>query len=238
MALAAFVLFVVLTGVGGPHGPARHSASEAAGHPIPAGLLVLLAVLAIAAVALNWRAPWNWLGRLAWPHIAIPAAARRPALVTHVASSVGSLGAVAAFLALALAGLISEDSERVRGCYLAMEMIARFVILPLIIASLISGVVSSLASPWGIFQHYWVLVKLLLNILVLVVLLLQIDGISAMAAAASRAPVSDAALFGLRTSLLVHAAGGVVVLLIATVLGIYKPRGVTPYGTLKQARKA
>ncbi len=49
---------------------------------------------------------------------------RRFALTAHVTSSVGWLGAVGAFLALAVAGLTSQDTQMVRATYLAMELLA------------------------------------------------------------------------------------------------------------------
>ena len=45
---------------------------------------------------------------------------RKFALTAHVTTSVGWFGAVAGFLALALAGLTSQEAQVVRGAYLAM----------------------------------------------------------------------------------------------------------------------
>jgi hypothetical protein len=91
-------------------------------------------------------------------------------LTAHVTSSVGWLGAVAAFLALAVAGL-AGDAQMVRAAYLAMDLLARFVIVPLALASLLTGVVQSLGTPWGVLRHYWVVFKLLLTIVAVVLLL-------------------------------------------------------------------
>ena len=49
-------------------------------------------------------------------------AMRKFVLTAHITSSVGWLGAVAAFLALSIAGLTSPDTQRVRAAYLAMDM--------------------------------------------------------------------------------------------------------------------
>ena len=49
---------------------------------------------------------------------------RKFALTAHVTCSVGWLGAVAGFLALAVAGLTSQDAQMVRAAYLAMELTA------------------------------------------------------------------------------------------------------------------
>jgi hypothetical protein len=53
---------------------------------------------------------------------------RNFALTAHITFPVGRLGAVAAFLALAITGLTSRDPEMVRTVYAAMELAARFVI--------------------------------------------------------------------------------------------------------------
>src|SRR5258708_19779837 len=96
---------------------------------------------------------------------------RKFALTVHVTSSIGLLGSIAAFLALAAAGLINPDALMVRASYLAMAMIARFVIVPLAFASLLTGLIQSLGTPWGLFRPYWVLVNLLLTPLATALLL-------------------------------------------------------------------
>jgi hypothetical protein len=100
---------------------------------------------------------------------------RKVALTAHVTSSVGWLGAVATFLALALAGLISKDAQLVRAAYLMMELTGWFVLVPLSLASLLTGLVQALGTPWGLFRHYWVLFKLLITVLATVVLLLYMQ---------------------------------------------------------------
>ncbi|MGH6897166.1 MAG: hypothetical protein ACREJ5_11565 [Geminicoccaceae bacterium] len=159
---------------------------------------------------------------------------RKFALTAHVTSSVGFLGAVAGFLALAVAGLTSQDAQMVRAAYLAMELTTWSVIVPLSFASLLTGAVQSLGTPWGMIRHYWVLVKLVLTVLTTIVLLLQMDPIGYMARVAAETTLSSADLRGLRGSLATHAAGGLLVLLVTTTLSVYKPRGTTRYGWRKQ----
>jgi hypothetical protein len=163
---------------------------------------------------------------------------RKFALTAHVTSSVGTLGAVAGFLVLAIVGLTSTDSQMVRDAYSAMELTARYVIVPLVLASLITGLVQSLGTTWGLFRHYWVLAKLLLNVLVTIVLLLQMDGIGYVAAAAAETGLSSTDLVGLRRSILTHAVGGLLVLLVPVALSIYKPRGMTRYGWRKRHQRS
>jgi hypothetical protein len=92
------------------------------------------------------------------------------ALTTHVTSPVGWIGAVAAFLALAIAGVGSQDAQLVRSAYLAMHLITWFVIVPLSLAALSTGIVQSLGTTWGLFDHHRIVTKLLLPILATIIL--------------------------------------------------------------------
>ncbi|MBA3421213.1 MAG: hypothetical protein H0U12_04865 [Thermoleophilaceae bacterium] len=159
---------------------------------------------------------------------------RNLALTAHVTSSVGWFGAVAGFLALAVTGLTSQDAQMVRAAYLAMELTAWFVIVPLALASLVTGLVQSLGTTWGLFRHYWVLVKLVVTIFATIVLLMQTQPISYMAGVAAETTLSSADLREARISLVAHAGGGLVVLLVPAILSVYKPRGRTRYGRRKQ----
>ncbi|MCA1673807.1 MAG: DUF2269 domain-containing protein [Actinobacteria bacterium] len=162
----------------------------------------------------------------------MPLGLRKFVLAAHVTTSVGWLGAVAAYLALDVAAATSRDVLLVRAAYLAMELMARYVIVPLALASLVIGVLNALGTSWGLFRHYWVLTKLLLTVIATTVLLLQTETISYLAEVAA----SDADPRDLPGSLL-HSIGGLVVLLIVTVLSVYKPRGLTRYGWRKQRRQ-
>jgi hypothetical protein len=160
---------------------------------------------------------------------------RKVALTAHVTSSVGWLGAVATFLALALAGLISKDAQLVRAAYLMMELTGWFVLVPLSLASLLTGLVQALGTPWGLFRHYWVLFKLLITVLATVVLLLYMQTLTYLAVRAADVALSGGDLGALQTlSPVLHAGAGLLLLLVATTLAVYKPRGLTPYGWRKQ----
>jgi hypothetical protein len=160
---------------------------------------------------------------------------RKLALTVHVSCSVGWLGAAAAYLALAIAALTSQDPQLVRAAYLAMEPTARFALVPLAFASLLTGLIAALGSTWGLFRHYWVIFKLLLTVVATVVLIGNMATVTALAGMA--ADVDSPAPGGLRGQIL-HAGGGILVLLVTTVLGIYKPRGMTRYGRRRRLDKA
>jgi hypothetical protein len=157
---------------------------------------------------------------------------RKFALTAHVVSSVGWLGAVASFLALAIVGVTSEDAETVRGAYLVMEPAAWLILVPLAFASLLTGLVQALGSTWGLFRHYWVVFKLLINVAATAVLLTYMETFASMAGLAAS---QSADLDGVRNfSPVLHAALALLLLLVATTLAVFKPRGITPYGQRKQ----
>jgi uncharacterized membrane protein len=159
---------------------------------------------------------------------------RKSALTAHVISSVGWLGAVAGFLALAVAGLTSRDEQIVRAAYLAMDLTAWFVIVPLSFASPLTGLVQSLGTPWGLFRQYWVLLKLLMTIPSTALLLVHMQPINYVAGVATRKALSSADLHELRGQLVIEAGAALLVLLVATILSVYKPEGMTQYGWRKQ----
>jgi len=166
--------------------------------------------------------------------MAMPPRVRKLALTAHVTTSVGWLGAVAVFLALAVAGLTSRDTELVRAAYLVMGLTGWFVIVPLCLASLVTGVLSSLGTTWGLLRYYWVVAKLLITALSTLVLLVHMQPIGHIADVAARTELSSADLHGLRVQLVVQSGAALVVLLVATVLSVYKPQGRTKYGQRKQ----
>jgi hypothetical protein len=157
---------------------------------------------------------------------------RKFALTVHVTSSVGWLGAVVVFLALAVIGLTSQDAQTVRGAYLVMEPAAWFVLVPLAFASLLTGIVQSLGTTWGLFRHYWVLFKLLITVFATTVLLIYMGTFSFMASVAADPSADLGAVRNVSPGL--HAGLALLALLVATVLAVYKPHGVTPYGRRKE----
>ena len=159
---------------------------------------------------------------------------RKAMLTTHVVVSIAWAGALAVFLAHVIVSKISADDDIVRAAWLMMAITTWLVILPLSLASVVTGIVQALGTAWGLVRHYWVVIKMLLTIFCTGVLLLKLAPIDLLASAA-RAPNLPAAEFsGLTTSLLVHAIGGLVLLLTIAALGILKPAALTRYGERKR----
>lgn len=161
---------------------------------------------------------------------------RKLLLVLHVLTSVGFPGAVAGFLALAIVGALNADIGVERAVYIAMAVVTWDVIVPLAAASLVIGIVQSLGTPWGLFRYYWLIIKLVLTLIAVTVLMLQTSTINMLSDAALRGDLS--AMNAPRVAMILHGAGGLVVLIVATILSIYKPRGMTAYGARKIAASA
>jgi hypothetical protein len=155
-------------------------------------------------------------------------ALRRFTFTTHITFSIGWMGAVLAFLALAVIGFTSDDPLKVRGAYLLMAPAAWFVLVPLAHASLLSGIVLSLGTSWGLFRYYWVVLKLGITVFGTVILLIYMGTFRQMAEVAAD-PVLDVEVVR-NASPIVHAILALVLLLTATALSVYKPFGTIAYG--------
>ncbi|WP_328418593.1 hypothetical protein OG470_33110 [Micromonospora sp. NBC_00389] len=108
-------------------------------------------------------------------------------------------------------------------------------LLPLSLASLLTGLIQSLGTRWGLFRHYWLIAKLAMNLIAVGVLLLYMQTLAYLASAARGATSADD-LHRLRgLSPVVHGGAAVVLLLTALVLSVVKPRGLTGYGQGKIA---
>ena len=158
---------------------------------------------------------------------------RKLTLTAHVTASVSWFGAVAAFLSLAVTALVGRDAQTIRAAYVATEMITWSVIIPLAFATLVTGLVVSLGTPWGLFRHYWVRVKFMLTILATALLLLHTRPIRILAGVA-RATASFSDFRGLQIQLVGDAGGALLALLVNVTLSVYKPQGLTAYGRRKQ----
>jgi hypothetical protein len=115
-----------------------------------------------------------------------------------------------------------------------MAPAAWFVLVPLAHAALVSGIALSLGTPWGLFRHYWVALKLVITAFSTVILMIYMGTFRQMAGVAAD-PVIELGLVR-NPSPLLHAVLALVLLLTATVLAVYKPFGMTPYGIRQQMR--
>jgi hypothetical protein len=134
---------------------------------------------------------------------------RKLALITHVSVSVGWIGAVVAYLTLGLAAVTSDSTSTIRAAWIGMEITGWYAIVPLAVASMLTGLVMALGTRWGLFRHYWVIISFVLTVLSILVLALHMPDVSSLAATAQT-------------------------LVAIQVLNIYKPPGLTRYGWRKR----
>lgn len=162
---------------------------------------------------------------------------RKAALTTHVVASVGWLGAAAAFLALAVVAVRSPDASTVRALYVAMEVLGVVVLVPLSVASFLSGLLQSLGTSWGLLRHYWVVLKLAISVVSTVVLLLYTSTMRMLADAAQSPGLADDRALLPSTSPVLHSGVGLLLLVVAAALSVFKPKGLTRRGWRVQQRR-
>lgn len=155
---------------------------------------------------------------------------RKLAVTLHITFSVGWLGAVVPYLTLAIAGLTNHDSQIVRAAYISMELIGWFVIVPLSIVALSTGFFLSLRTRLGLFRHWWIVAKFLLTTGAAIILFQHMQSVSRMSRIAAETTLTAADFSAERIQLVVHAAGGLLVLIAATALSVFRPWGMTSYG--------
>lgn len=95
-----------------------------------------------------------------------------------------------------------------------------------------------MVTKWGLLQHYWVVIMLLMSIFATIVLVphMRPVGIAADEAAASTLTGDD--LSGLRLQLVADAIAAILLLLVAATLSVFEPPGRTRYGWRKLGRSA
>ena len=152
---------------------------------------------------------------------------RKVTLTLHVAVSVGWLGAVLAYLPFAIRSVSGVDPETARTIYGAMDTIGWGVIVPCAFGALVTGLIQSLGTSWGLFRHYWVLAKFVLTVGGITILLMHMPLVSRLTQAVQEGGIMTA---GIGKPLLVHATGGLVILGLAVILSVFKPWGLTAYG--------
>lgn len=156
---------------------------------------------------------------------------RKFALAAHLTFSIGWIGTVIVYLALGLTAVRSKDVNTIRAAWTAMEVVGWFVIVPIAVASLLTGLVMALGTKWGLFRYYWVVISFVLTVFATTVLLIHMPTVARTAAIAQQ---SEGATLEALGGDLEHPAIGLVILLVVQVLNIYKPSGLTRYGWRKQ----
>lgn len=151
---------------------------------------------------------------------------RRTVLIIHVAVSVGWMGAAAGYVALNVPVISGAGEPSQRAAYLMMPIVARYALVPLALATVVTGIALALGTRWGLLQHYWVSISLAVTIFAAAILILHLPAVDHLAAVAADPSSDVSALDGD----LLHSLGGLVVLAVPLVLNVVKPKGLTRRG--------
>lgn len=147
---------------------------------------------------------------------------RKWLLFTHVVASVGWIGVELSIVALGAVGLLSDDAAVVRGAQLSAGTLGEIFYLPASLITLVSGIVLSLGTKWGLVRYWWVAVKIAITIaLTLGGNLALVPKFAEGAELAARGEaIGDTAVM-----LVTAMSAGLTLLLIATLLSFFKPGG-------------
>lgn len=153
---------------------------------------------------------------------------RKVLLSVHVIASVGWLGADLCLLLLGIRALTSDDARTGQGAVLQMADIATWVTAPLAVLALLTGIVVSVTTPWGLFRHLWVTLSLGLTIvmtgLAVFVLVPLLRGYAhQVLAAPATARISD--VLGPAPELVIPPSVAFAALSFITVINVLKPWG-------------
>ena len=151
----------------------------------------------------------------------LAARSRKVLLTVHVSVAAGLIGADLALLTLAVSGWRGSEAVSV---YPAMNLVSTWVVAPLAVTALVTGVLQGLMSPYGLLRYWWVTLKLAITLvltgLVLFVVVPRLRGAadSALAEASEdfngAQPVVYVVIFSLAVAAIALMAG----------LAVYKPR--------------
>jgi hypothetical protein len=142
---------------------------------------------------------------------------RKLVLTAHVITAVGWLGVDLVLLTLGISALAGADPDLV---YPAQSLVGRVLFAPLSVLVWLIGVINAFFTPWGLFKHWWVQVKLLLTTLMLVLVLVALyPGLVEAGELRGALPRQD------QINMVVAPAVSSSLLIFATVLSTYKPWG-------------
>ncbi|MGH9380719.1 MAG: DUF2269 domain-containing protein [Thermoanaerobaculia bacterium] len=155
----------------------------------------------------------------------------------HVAATVSVLGATLVLLALAISGVRGADPRTV---YPATYLVEAWLVAPLAVLALGTGVLQAVLTPWGLLKYWWVAIKLTTTLgFTGLVLFVLIPRLAASAQSAAAAQVFGAAE---RLPLALVPSVAVTGLIVNVALAIYKPgwrlRGRPSDGAATGARLA
>jgi hypothetical protein len=93
---------------------------------------------------------------------------RKVLLTIHVVTTVSVLGTDLVLLVLGVASLGGADPPTI---YPAAHLVSAWLVAPLAVLALSTGLLLSILTPWGLFKYWWVTIKLAITVLLTSVVL-------------------------------------------------------------------
>ncbi|MET9656114.1 DUF2269 domain-containing protein [Streptomyces sp. NPDC006510] len=146
--------------------------------------------------------------------------ARRSLLVAHVAVSVSWLGLTVGPLTLGMAAFSTADPATAQAATRAMKIFGDWLVVPVALSSLFSGLLLALGTPWGLARHRWVWTKFWLTLITV-----------ALSVFSLRPGIDEAAARGaVDIDLVVAPSVATATYLFITAISVLKPWGPTRRG--------
>ncbi|MBW5421935.1 DUF2269 domain-containing protein [Streptomyces sp. BG9H] len=159
--------------------------------------------------------------------------ARRATLVVHVVGAACWLGLTLGLVALALTAITTDSATATEAAVRSMKVFADWLVLPLALLTLVSGLLLSLGTQWGLARHRWVYTKFWLTLATTTAWVFALrPGIDdSVATVTAGHPITDTAdlIAGPLVSLGAY--------LFMTVLSVLKPWGLTRRGRKQRDQK-
>jgi hypothetical protein len=152
---------------------------------------------------------------------------RKALLLTHIVASGGWLGLDVAMGALVVAVVASDDPQNQAAAAQALRFVTVWPMFTLAVVSLLTGVLLGLGSRYGLVRYWWVLVKLVLNLVLATLILLALRGGVAELAEQGRALALGAVAPLELGDMVFPPVVSTSALLVAMVLSVFKPWGRT-----------
>ncbi|MFI6285646.1 DUF2269 domain-containing protein [Streptomyces sp. NPDC051018] len=151
---------------------------------------------------------------------------RRAVLVIHISASAGWLGLTLGLLALATTAITTDSGTMTEAAARSMKVFTDWLVLPLALLTLLSGLTLALGTPWGLLRHRWVVTKFCITLVTVTASVFALrPGVDhAVRSVASGAPLPS------ENDLVMGPIVSFSAYLLMTVISVLKPWGLTRRG--------
>lgn len=143
---------------------------------------------------------------------------RKSLLAGHVVVAVSLIGSDLVLIALGVSGLRGADPQIV---YPAAHTVDAWIVAPLAILALATGILQAVVSEWGLVTYWWVTTKLAITAAAAVVVIVVLE--PRLAASAGAAMAGESFSAAERLPLVIAPSVAVALLVLNVTLGLFKP---------------